>query len=450
MKRLLHALDRHWFAPSDQRNIAAARIVVAAILLFCLLAPPALTFVLGFSSEFAWEKQRWFASLPDYDFTPIPALKLLTVPFGAWGERPGPAFLHVVHWVAVISGFSALLGFWTRASLLALAGTSTLLIAHAYSYAEMHHPEVMPILAVWILALGPAGAAWSVDAVRRRLGQARLTVTFEPVANLDRRDRYARWGLRLIQWLLASAYFSAGIAKFRLGAGEWLSGSTMIGRLARRAMVTGSDLPTLVMQIPLAASVIAWLTVAFELTFFLAILLPRLTLPFLLVGASFHLGIFILLGADFLAWPLLYVVFLDIGGGGPLDPSRRLRARRDWTVIYDGLCPLCIRSMVILDALDIRGRLGFVDLEGEPERLPAAASGLSPEELRHRMHVVSPDGRIFRGFYAFRMLARFLPAVWPLLPLLHLPGVESIGSRVYDHVADRRSRLACRVDTCDR
>ncbi|MGH7540224.1 MAG: DCC1-like thiol-disulfide oxidoreductase family protein, partial [Gemmatimonadota bacterium] len=59
-----------------------------------------------------------------------------------------------------------------------------------------------------------------------------------------------------------------------------------------------------------------------------------------------------------------------------------------------------------------------------------------------------PEGRVYRGFFAFRALARALPPLWPVLPLLHLPGVASLGVRVYDRVARARGRGACRAGTC--
>ena len=70
------------------------------------------------------------------------------------------------------------------------------------------------------------------------------------------------------------------------------------------------------------------------------------------------------------------------------------------------------------------------------------------EQLRHSMHVIGPDRRAYRGFFAFRALAGRLPALWPLVPILYLPGVPFIGTRIYAGVARNRAPGGCRMDTC--
>ena len=46
------------------------------------------------------------------------------------------------------------------------------------------------------------------------------------------------------------------------------------------------------------------------------------------------------------------------------------------------------------------------------------------------------------AFYAYRSLAWALPAAWVVLPPLYLPGIPSIGNRIYAYIASRRTR-AC-------
>ena len=64
------------------------------------------------------------------------------------------------------------------------------------------------------------------------------------------------------------------------------------------------------------------------------------------------------------------------------------------------------------------------------------------------MRAVAPDGQVYRGFFAFRELARILPPLWPFVPLLYLPFAATIGPRVYRLVARHRTRQVCRAETC--
>jgi len=90
-------------------------------------------------------------------------------------------------------------------------------------------------------------------------------------------------------------------------------------------------------------------------------------------------------------------------------------------------------------------RLTFADAR-DPANVPP---GLDPARLMAEMHVVAPDGRVDHGFRAFRRLAWDLPPLWPLVPLLYLPGVPTIGQRLYLWVARNRFHLVpCHDGAC--
>ncbi len=59
------------------------------------------------------------------------------------------------------------------------------------------------------------------------------------------------------------------------------------------------------------------------------------------------------------------------------------------------------------------------------------------------MQVVDTQGRVTAGFDAFRRLAWVLPAAWPVLPMLYLPGVAPAARRAYAFVAARRRIRRC-------
>ncbi|MCB9438173.1 MAG: DUF393 domain-containing protein [Anaerolineales bacterium] len=116
------------------------------------------------------------------------------------------------------------------------------------------------------------------------------------------------------------------------------------------------------------------------------------------------------------------------------------------TVLYDGQCVLCQQSLKVLQALDWRKRLNPMDAQNQ-EQVMARYPHLEYEALMGAMHVVTPVGDTLIGFFAVRYLARFLPLLWLLLPLLYLPGMNWLGPRVYAWVARRRytiNRLAGR------
>jgi predicted DCC family thiol-disulfide oxidoreductase YuxK len=126
-----------------------------------------------------------------------------------------------------------------------------------------------------------------------------------------------------------------------------------------------------------------------------------------------------------------------------------LPAQRRAVVLYDGRCPLCLKSVAWLKQLDWLGRLSYANVH-EPQQVPLRDPPLAPQRLLEEMHLLTPDGRhIYHGFRAFRWMAWRLPALWLLAPLLYLPGVPALGQRLYLAVARNRYRLVpCHGGVC--
>jgi predicted DCC family thiol-disulfide oxidoreductase YuxK len=61
------------------------------------------------------------------------------------------------------------------------------------------------------------------------------------------------------------------------------------------------------------------------------------------------------------------------------------------------------------------------------------------------MHVVTSDGRAYKGYDGWRNLVWTLPLLWIFLPLLYLPPVRWLGWKVYRHIADNRCTTGCRL-----
>jgi len=117
-------------------------------------------------------------------------------------------------------------------------------------------------------------------------------------------------------------------------------------------------------------------------------------------------------------------------------------------VLYDGRCRLCLKSVAMLRRLDWLRRLDCVDARdaAQPllQRPPVAGAPLLEE-----MHLLTPHGRLFHGFGAFRWMAWRLPLLWPLAPWLYLPGVPWLGQRLYLWVARNRFHLVpCHNGVC--
>ena len=171
--------------------------------------------------------------------------------------------------------------------------------------------------------------------------------------------------------------------------------------------------------------------------------IARRILP--VMAMMMHIGIFLLQRILFLDLILLQFVFFDFTRIRKMI-GQRLEARRGRIqVLYDGLCPLCRRTVRLLACLDLFVRLEFLDFRGLDlnDFNRTRQLNLKSEDLKEEMYVVS-RGRAHRGFDGYRIIALALPAFWPLAPWLFLPGISQLGALAYRHIARNRLRfLSC-------
>ncbi|HEX3146548.1 MAG TPA: DUF393 domain-containing protein [Gemmataceae bacterium] len=118
-------------------------------------------------------------------------------------------------------------------------------------------------------------------------------------------------------------------------------------------------------------------------------------------------------------------------------------------VLYDGDCPMCRKTTSILRRLDWLHRLQFHNCR-DAAHIPANAAHLDPERMTQEMHVLLPNRRTaLSGFRAVRWIAGRLPVMWPLYPLLFVPGMARLGQRAYLWIARNRFHLVpCHDGVC--
>ncbi len=105
-----------------------------------------------------------------------------------------------------------------------------------------------------------------------------------------------------------------------------------------------------------------------------------------------------------------------------------------WVFYYDGECGFCrtiVRSLARLD--------WFRAIEWVPfQMLDTPPPGLSWSDLGNAAYLRNGGGRLWRGFYALRMLCLRIPLLLPLIPLAWFPGAHFLATPTYRWVAKNR------------
>lgn len=243
-------------------------------------------------------------SFPNEIFMPLPALKILMLPFG-WGARPDPWLVHSIYWVTFASGITALVGFRTNISLLIFAIGNIFITAFIYSFSDLHHREAVMAVMLLALALSPCGRVLSVDA---RMGKGVNGLVDSPTAS-STHSPFAYWPILLLQIFFSLMYLSAVIWKHKSGFG-WTNGFTLQAYLVQDGIRKDSPLALWLSQFHYFIYALQLVVVAFQATFFLIIFFPKLRWIYIPLGLVFHIGILLTLTAPFYHWIALYFGFI--------------------------------------------------------------------------------------------------------------------------------------------
>ena len=115
-------------------------------------------------------------------------------------------------------------------------------------------------------------------------------------------------------------------------------------------------------------------------------------------------------------------------------------------VFYDGSCPLCRREIDHYRRVDRAGRLHWLDIAGEPDRL--ALSGLSLSDAMAELHVLDAAGQWQRGVDAFLVIWHHLPRYRWLATLVSVTGLHRPLRVAYRRFAAWRYQRRCADGGC--
>lgn len=118
----------------------------------------------------------------------------------------------------------------------------------------------------------------------------------------------------------------------------------------------------------------------------------------------------------------------------------------EFTLLFDGDCPLCLREVRMLRRLDRgKGRLGLSDIAAPGFR--ASQYGVEQAALMARIHGVLPDGSLVEGVEVFRRAYAAVGLGWLMAPTGWWP-LRPLFDAAYRWFARNRLRLTGRSDTC--
>ena len=116
-------------------------------------------------------------------------------------------------------------------------------------------------------------------------------------------------------------------------------------------------------------------------------------------------------------------------------------APHPYTLIYDGECGICRRSVGWIRERDREERIEVVPYQ-DPT-VPERFSEVPRHDMERAMQLVALDGARWEGARALEEILAILPRWRVAAPLFRIPGVRRVADRIYRWVATNRRHLGC-------
>ncbi|MFA5017479.1 MAG: DCC1-like thiol-disulfide oxidoreductase family protein [Methylobacter sp.] len=239
---------------------------------------------------------------------------------------------------------------------------------------------------------------------------------------------------------LGFLYFDSAIHKmfaehWRNGLGTWLPAT-------QPYYVSTIDMSYLLNN-TLLQNILGYTILIFQFTFIFFFTQRRLRVIYLLVGLGLHLGITLSFniypfGLGMLSFYALLVPFKWWRCIGRLVTAKQ----PSLTVFYDQLCPLCNRTVLILNHFDLFSCIDFKSAQEHAAHYPALAS-INNETLLTDLYALDRTNRIYSGVDTYARIFIKMRYLFPIGIILNLPGIHQFALKKYRSIADTRNRIPC-------
>lgn len=335
----------------------------------------------------------------------------------------------------------AMLGTGGRPIRFAAAVLSLYVFGLPHNFGKVDHGDAVVIFCLVILAFSDADRGFSIRSVwLRTRGLPSTPLRLSPEA---------RWPVASMQLMLTVALAEAGFAKLRTSGFAWITTDNLRFVIERHAFTHQPllNLSQLFEYVPWLPNAFAGGTVAFEILAPLLIIARGPMKVILLVGVLGMLaGFSAALGIVALQFDLLVLV-LFVPWRSVLAKS--LRARRwlpRYTILYDGSCGICAKTMRLVGGIDVFKRLEIVDLVNQWDEVTRRFPFVSLDRALVDLHAIRQgESRATAGFDAYQSFARSVPLFWPIWFASYAPVISHVGKRIYRYVADHRHEDGCEI-----
>lgn len=287
----------------------------------------------------------------------------------------------------------------------------------------------------FFLLFMPGDRAFSIDRLRYKLSNPFVHYSLHKPQTVSALA-YQLPVFVCLGWL----YFDSDIHKlyaeqWRNGLGPWLPAT-------QPYYVSAIDMSPL-LNIEWFQKTVGYTIMVFQATFMFLFAHRCLRIVYLFIGIGLHLGIALTLNIYPFGVGMLSCYALLV----PFSWWRAISSQINsdtpaLTVFYDKQCPLCSRTILVLNHFDLFNRVDFKNAQDYASNHSALAE-IGMDTLLTDLYAVDSQNRIYYGVDTYRQILLKMGYLAPLGIILGLPGVKQWADKKYRSIADTRARIVC-------
>jgi predicted DCC family thiol-disulfide oxidoreductase YuxK/uncharacterized membrane protein YphA (DoxX/SURF4 family) len=345
-----------------------------------------------------------------------------------------PSYI-LIFWLATIA--CLVLGVFTRVAAIInyILTVHFMGLTHLYEYHMFHVYLIVNFIVMFI----PLSQVISLDAIGKRLKFSSTRFQYKTNRNVPVLAYYAVvfTGIGLVYF--DSVFYKTMTHLWQSGLGFWLPCSV--------PMAVNFD-NSIILNIKWLSVGLSFLTLFFEMIFIFIFFRKRWRWPVFMLGAGLHFSIMFEYPIPWFALGYVAMYLLIVPHSFWKWCGQKLQFRQPrFTFLYDGECPLCVRTVIVLESFDVLGAIRFTAMQRGGFELPAA-QGIHRDVLLNDIHVVSPSGKLFKGVDAYAQVLTRIPLFFWLGWLMRIPGLKQIAGLCYRAIADSRITERCTEENC--
>ncbi len=295
--------------------------------------------------------------------------------------------------------------------------------------------DLFMIGANFFLIFMPVDKAFAVDQLRKKLAKPFVHYSAYKQEQVSILAYYLP-----VTICLGFLYFDSAIHKmfaehWRNGLGAWLPSSMPY-------YVSALDMSWLLNN-EILQKTIGYTIIVFQFTFIFLFHNRRLRPVYWVVGVGLHAGITLTFNIyPFGMGMLIFYVLVAPFSWYRLCAKLLTAKQSSLTVFYDENCPLCNRTVLILNHFDIFSCIDFKGAQAHAMHYPALKH-INDKQLLTDLYALDKQGRIYSGVDTYAQILIKMRYSILLGWILRVPGIYTLAKRYYRRIADSRVRLKC-------